>query len=291
MTAVAVISLSRFRDRAETLAAVVDGTCIEYGPGAFASSFGRYDAIVALMSAGIAIRAVAPLLQDKWVDPAVIVVTPDLRFVVPVLGGHHGGNELARRLADAIGGTPVISTATECTGRPSVEGIATAEGCAVVNRESTRAVNGAELDGDVPVHRIDGPAIVIAGPAVSVLFRKGDYIVGVGCRRGVPADEVEAGLRAALADAGIEPGEVFAYATTEQKRDERGIAEAVRRLEGSLVLLDDRTLNAVTGCGPSRAPLIGLAGVAEPAAFALAKRREWCMRKTVYGRVTVAIAR
>jgi len=291
MKRIGVVALPRFSEQAARVANAVEGELVDYAPSVFEEVFGRYDAIVAMMSAGIAVRGVAPLLRDKWTDPPLVVVSPDLRFAIPVIGGHHGGNALARRLADALGLVPVLSTATECLHRPSVEGIAHAEECEVVNRDSTRAVNAAELDGEVPVYRISGPAIVIAGPAVSVLLRKGDYVVGVGCRRGVPADEVEAALRSALADAGIGPGEVVAYATTEQKRDESGLLDGVARLGGSLVLLDDETLNRVEGCGPSRADLIGLAGVAEPAAFALARRQEWCMRKTVYGRVTVAIAR
>ncbi len=291
MTSVGVICLPRFRDRAERVATVVEGDLLNYGPGVFASAFERYGALVAVMSAGIAIRAVAPLLRDKWTDPPLVVVSPDLRFAVPVLGGHHGGNALARRIAEVLGSTAVISTATECAGRPSVEGIAEAAGCAVVNRNSTRAVNVAWLDGEVPVHGVAGPAIVIAGPAVSVLFRQGEYVVGVGCRRGIPAGEVEEGLRVALADAGIPPEQVLAYATTVQKRGEVGLRAGIAALGGSLVYLDDATLNGVEECGPSRAGLIGLAGVAEPAALALAKRKEWCMRKTVYGRMTVAIAR
>ncbi len=291
MTSVGVICLPRFRDRAERVAAAVDGDLLDHGPGVFASAFERYGALVAVMSAGIAIRAVAPLLRDKWTDPPLVVVSPDLRYAVPILGGHHGGNALSRRIAGALGATAVISTATECAGRPSVEGIAEVAGCTVVNRDSTRAVNSAWLDGEVPVHGIAGPAVVIAGPAVSVLFRQGEFMVGVGCRRGVSAGEVEEALRAALADAGVLPEQVLAYATTAQKREEAGLRAGIAALGGSLVYLDNATLNGVEGCGPSRAGLIGLAGVAEPAALALAKRKEWCMRKTVYGRMTVAIAR
>ena len=292
MTNVGVISLPRFRERAERVAAAVEGDLLEYEPGIFASSVERYSALVAVMSAGIAVRGIAPLLRDKWTDPPLVVVSPDLRYAVPVLGGHHGGNALARRLADALGAVAVISTATECAGRPSVEGIADATGCSVVNCDSTRTVNGAWLDDDVPVYGIVGPAVVIAGPTVSVLFRRGEYVVGVGCRRGVSESEVEEALRSALGDAGILPEQVLAYATTVQKRGEQGLSAGIAALDGSLVYLDDMTLNGVGGeCGPSRADLIGLTGVAEPAAFALAKRKGWFMRKTVYGRVTVAIAR
>lgn len=291
MTRIGVIALPRFEAEAGRVACALGGDVLTYSPGIFAESWARFDILVAVMSAGIAVRGVAPLLRDKWVDPALVVVTPDLRFAVPVLGGHHGGNDLARRLQETLGIVPVLSTATECLGRPSVEGIAGGLGLDVVNRDSTRVVNAAQLNGDVPVLHVTGPSIVVAGPAVSVLLSQAEYVVGVGCRRDVRADEVEGALLTALSTAGIEPDEVFVYATTVQKREEKGLAEGVARLGGSLVLLDDTTLNRVEGCGPSRAELIGLAGVAEPAALALARRQEWCMRKTVFGRVTVAIAR
>ena len=75
------------------------------------------------MSMGIVIRGIAPHLTDKWTDPAVVVVTPDFRYAIPLIGGHHGANELAGELA-GLGLVPVISTATEATGRDSVEAIA-----------------------------------------------------------------------------------------------------------------------------------------------------------------------
>jgi cobalt-precorrin 5A hydrolase len=57
-----------------------------------------------------------------------------------------------------------------------------------------------------------------------------------------------------------------------------------------LIFLDDKTINAQAGVSPSRATKIGLSGVAEPCALAVAKKKELVMRKKVYGRVTIAIA-
>ena len=138
------------------------------------------------MSMGIVVRKIAPLLDDKWTDPAVVVVSPDCRYAIPLLGGHHGANVLAKELA-GLGLVPVITTATESRGRDSVESVAERSGTAVVNRDSTRAVNAALLERDLPVHAIEGPAIVLAGPDVSLLVRKGEYSVGIGCRKGVGA--------------------------------------------------------------------------------------------------------
>jgi len=290
MTGTVVIALDRFLPDARRIADALGAAVIPYGPDAFREAFCSYDRIVALMSAGIAVRGIAPLLVDKWRDPAVVVVGPDLRYAVPVGGGHHGANDLARDLA-RLGIEPVITTATETRGRESVEGLAARMGCDIVNRDSTRAVNAAVLDADVPLYAITGPGIVVAGPGVSFLVRKGEYVVGVGCRKGVPAAEVAGAIGQALARAGIAPAEVLVYATTAKKRGEAGLLAAVADLGGNLVFFDDETLNAEAAPTPSRASLIGLAGVAEPAALAASKQKVLVLAKETYGSVTVAIAR
>jgi cobalt-precorrin 5A hydrolase len=161
----------------------------------------------------------------------------------------------------------------------------------VVNRDSTRVVNAALLDRDLQVHAIEGPAIVLAGPDVSLLVNDGEYSVGIGCRKGVGQDEVIKAVRTALDENGIRESDVFIYATTVKKMQEPGLVGAVGALSGNLIFLDDDTINAQTGTGPSRASKIGLLGVAGPCALATAKRKELIMEKKVYGRVTVAIAR
>lgn len=290
MTGTVVIALERFLPKARRLADALGADLLPYGPEVFRTAFSAYNRIVALMSAGIAVRGIAPLLSDKWRDPAVVVVGPDLRYAVPVVGGHHGANDLARELA-ALGVTPVITTATEACGRESVEGIATRTGCDVVNRSSTRAVNAAILDGDVPLYTVTGTGIVVAGPGVALLVRKGEYVVGLGCRKGVGAPEVVEAARRALEAVGITESEVLVYATTAKKRHETGLLEAVAELGGNLVFFDDETLNAEAAPSPSRADSIGLSGVAEPAALAASKRKELVLAKQTYGSVTVAIAR
>jgi len=290
MTGTVVIALERFLPDARRIADALGADVLPYGRDVFRTAFAGYGRIVALMSAGIAVRGIAPLLTDKWRDPAVVVVGPDLRYAVPVVGGHHGGNDLARELA-ALGIEAVITTATETRGRESVEGIAARRGCDVVNRDSTRAVNAAMLDADLPLYAVTGPGIVVAGPAVSLLVREGEYVVGVGCRKDADAAEVEEAVQRALREAGIRPEEVLVYATTMKKRNETGLIDAVAELGGNLVFLDDGTLNAQEAPSPSRASLIGLAGVAEPAALAIAKRKVLVLVKQTYGGVTVAIAR
>ena len=75
-------------------------------------AWARADALVFVGAAGIAVRAIAPHVRDKFSDPAVVSVDEAGRFVVPLLSGHVGGaNELARRVAALTGGQAAVSTA------------------------------------------------------------------------------------------------------------------------------------------------------------------------------------
>jgi len=293
MTDTVVIALPYFQKDAERIAAFL-GTdradVVPYNQEVFSEAFRSQKKIVALMSMGIVVRKIAPLLNDKWTDPAVVVISPDCRYAIPLLGGHHGANELAKELA-GLGLVPIITTATESRGRDSAETIAERTGTAVVNRDSTRAVNAALLERDLPVHAVAGPALVLVGPDVSLLVRKGEYSVGIGCRKGTGEDEITSAVRSALTENGIGESEVFIYATTVKKMHEPGLVAAAGALSGNLIFLDDDTINAQKGTGPSRASKIGLLGVAGPCALATAKHKEMIMEKKVYGRVTVAIAR
>ena len=290
MTDTVVIALERFLPDAERIAGLLGAEVREYHKGIFGECFPKFRRIVALMSMGIVVRGIAPLLSDKWNDPAVVVVTPDFSYAIPLTGGHHGANALAKELS-ALGLVPVISTATEATGRDSVEAVAERNGCEIVNRDSTRAVNGGILDGRTKVFPVPGPGMVIAGPDVSVLLRKGTYTAGIGCRKGVKSDEVTAAVRAALAETGIKKDDILLFATTIKKSHETGLIEGIASIPANLIFLDDDTINAQTPETPSRAKRIGLVGVAEPCALATARHRELVMPKKVFGKVTIAIAR
>jgi len=290
MNGTIVLALPRFLPDARRIAEHLGAELFEYRPGIFAEIFPQARRIVALMSMGIVVRGIAPYLTDKWNDPAIVVVTPDFSYAVPVLGGHHGANELAKELA-ILGLVPVISTATEVKGLDSVEAVAQRSGYEIVNRISTRTVNAGILDGNTKIYSVPGPGIVIAGPAVSFLVRSGEFAVGIGCRKGATKEEVLRSIHDALDYAGIDRREIMVFATTEKKRYDPGLSEAVSSLPANLIFLDDETINAQVPVTPSRARSIGLVGVAEPCALAVSKHRDLVMKKKVFGKVTIAIAR
>jgi cobalt-precorrin 5A hydrolase / precorrin-3B C17-methyltransferase len=68
--------------------------------------------IVGLCASGILIRAVAPLIDDKRAEPPVVALAEDGSVAVPLLGGHRGGNALARALAEALADLGCIAAVT-----------------------------------------------------------------------------------------------------------------------------------------------------------------------------------
>jgi cobalt-precorrin 5A hydrolase len=245
-----------------------------------------FDQIVAVMAVGIVVRLLCRLLKDKWTDKPVVAVDSSLRSAVPVVGGHHGANDLALLLARQMGLYPAITTATDSAGRPNLEGTAQGLGAEIVNREASMEINLAFLRQDVPLLRLKGPKIIVADRDVALLTLKG-LVVGLGARKGVSAEEILDAVDAALQEACRGREEIGILATARLKRDEKGIAEAAEVLGRKVVYLSEEVLNAQEPSTPSRASSLGLAGVAEPAVLALAERL--VLPKRAYGRVTVAL--
>jgi len=76
--------------------------------------FSLYQGLVYIAPAGAVVRAIAPALRHKAVDPGVVVVDVGGRWAVSLLGGHEGGaNRLALVVANLLGAEPVVSTTTE----------------------------------------------------------------------------------------------------------------------------------------------------------------------------------
>ncbi len=76
--------------------------------------FRCYPRLVYVAPCGVVVRAIAPWLQHKTSDPAVVVVDVGGRYAISLLSGHEGGaNALALEVANVLGAEPVISTSSE----------------------------------------------------------------------------------------------------------------------------------------------------------------------------------
>ena len=268
---------------------------IEYHGDVFADNWGAYDCFLGLMASGIAMRKTAGLLDDKWDDPAIVVVDEELTWAIPITGGHHGANQVAHDLS-RMGAVPAMTTASEAAGKQGIESKAKALDAHVVNGDSTVATNLAVLNDELDaVERLDGPRAVLVGDDVTVMKRNADdgVVLGTGTVDGVDEEQVLDAWERALADLDYGLSDVEFVATATRKEGEEGLYAAAREIDAGVVLFEKETLLDHEGPTPSRAKeLIGWPGIAEASAIAGGRDHELLREKERYDEaVTVAVGR
>lgn len=233
--------------------------------------FGESDALIFVGAVGIAVRSIAPHIVGKTTDPAVVVIDEAGRFVIPILSGHLGGaNALASRLASITGGQAVITTATDVNGVFAFDDWARRMNCAVENTDLIREVSGTLLGGGiVPVSSdfeilgevpcgveissyAESSVCVTIRNEVCVDERKLRIIprivcVGIGCRRGAPAEEIVDAVTEALRENGISPKALAALASIDLKAEEEGIKELARKYRVPFLTYSAEELREVLG--------------------------------------------
>ncbi|MFW5930476.1 MAG: cobalt-precorrin 5A hydrolase [Desulfosalsimonas sp.] len=221
-----------------------------------AGCFHEHDAHVFVMSAGIAVRMIAPHLGSKFSDPAVAAVDETGKFAVSLVSGHLGGaNALAQKIASVIGAVPVITTATDRAGVPAIDLLAEEYGLETENPSAVKAVSMALISGTrIPCYdpfrilagKLEGladlidkpvfentPGIYIyqdriALPETVLVLRPASLAVGVGCNSGTSADELCRAVNTVFEKYGLCTKSIRAFATITQKTGEPGIREIAR---------------------------------------------------------------
>ncbi|MCU1691649.1 MAG: Cobalamin biosynthesis protein CbiG / Cobalt-precorrin-3b C17-methyltransferase [Frankiales bacterium] len=267
-----------------------------------ATAFAECDGLVLFLATGAAVRLLVPLLQDKATDPGVVCVDEAHRFAVALVGGHGGrANDLAARVADVLGATAVVTTATDAVGLPGldtlgwpVEGDVAGVSRAMLDGEPVRLV--ADDVWPLPPLRVGdaGDVVLAVSDRVDVqadaVLRPPSLVVGLGASRGVSAEEVLQLVDEALATAGLSAASVGGAATVEAKRDEAGLVDACAQRGWPLSFHAARDLAQVDVPNPSDEPLkvLGTPSVAEAAA---ALHGQLVVTKEKSARATVAVAR
>jgi len=246
------------------------------------AQFAAADALVFVGAAGIAVRAIAPHCQSKATDPAVVVLDECGRFAVPLLSGHLGGaNDLACRLAAACGAVPVITTATDANGLFAVDEWAKKQNCAVWETPRIKFVSGALLAGKTvryasPWAIAGTPPAGVAeaeepsgadfaltmtpqGNALHLIPRIG--VLGVGCKRGTTAAQLEAAFAAFCTDTNLAPVGITAAASIDLKQNEPGLLEFCRSHGWPVSFYSAAQLRAVPGTFSASRFVQGVTGV------------------------------
>ncbi|AOG09369.1 precorrin-3B C(17)-methyltransferase [Agrobacterium sp. RAC06] len=198
--------------------------------------------IIAVMAAGALIRLLAPLLSDKHAEPPVIVVAEDGSSVVPLLGGHHGANDLARQIATAIGAHAAITTAGDLKFGLALD--QPPEGYVLVNPESAKLVMAelvagasARLEGEtaawltqsrLPFQQEARVTLSVTDQQktageLELVYHPKTLVLGMGCERHAKPEEAIALAEEALAKGGFARESLAAVCSIDLKADETAI--------------------------------------------------------------------
>lgn len=261
--------------------------------------FSAQDALIFIGACGIAVRAIAPFVQGKKSDPAVLVMDECGRFVISLLSGHLGGaNELTGYLAEKTGAMPVITTATDLHGRFAVDIFAKERKCAILHMAAAKEVSAAILAGEAvgfysefpirgvlpeglilclsdgrPVdpqkHRQETPRVGVAvtiHTAVQPFSSTAVVVpscvtVGIGCRRGKEASSIYKHIQETLGRAGIYTEALALAASIDLKADEKGILESAALLGIPFRTFSGQKLSQVPGAFTPSAFVSSVTGV------------------------------
>jgi cobalt-precorrin 5A hydrolase len=293
----------------------------------FPSVWRECDSIICIMSCGIAVRTISPLLEDKFADPAVVVLDQDGRFAVSLVSGHIGGaNELARKVASITGGQAVITTASDLQDKPAIDLAAKRAALRIENRRMLARIEAAILDEEPPwifdpggfllekLPAAHGLRIVSSGSDLKALrgvpgvwvsdtlpprglnclkLRPATLVIGIGCNRGTSSEEIVAFVEKILEEYRLAPLSIRNFTSLDIKSDERGLLEAAKAFGRPVDFCAREQIEGLAVPNPSDtvARHVGVKSVCEASALWSAGTRQLLVPKRKAGNCTLAIAR
>ena len=277
----------------------------------------------------IAVRTIGPLLKSKTEDPAVIVVDDMGTFVIPLVSGHIGGaNAMAKILAEKLGSTPVITTATDVNGKIAIDSWAVANNLVIENMNLAKECamrlleeKPVALVSDLPV-QVETEGITLLGKqnchlqgtkvskekfdfGINISWRKEKYfkkelklipkglVLGIGCRRGTSAKTIENAVVNILNENNIYLEAVTKVATIDLKKDEEGLLDFARDKSMKLEIYTSDELAAAKGNFKESEfvrKVTGVGNVCQRAAVVACQEGEVIVEKSTMDGVTVALA-
>ena len=288
--------------------------------------FYEYDAIIAVMASGILIRSIAPLVESKVTDPAVLNIDDNGNFVISTLSGHLGGaNKLTKKVADLIGATPVITTSTDVNKKLGIDVIANDLYLSIDDTLEILHFNKAILDGeellltinpnknfdylfeyfnnftdeiDLSIaysSKVEMDEIHAEITGHEIILREKKIVAGLGCKRGKQCSDIYDGLTRSLNDLNIPISRLNTLSSAEIKKDEKGILELSDKLNVPVNFVEVDKLKLFTSSDIQKSEFVyskfGIYGVCEPSALITAGfDSKLIYKKTSYDGVTVAIA-
>jgi cobalt-precorrin 5A hydrolase/precorrin-3B C17-methyltransferase len=252
------------------------------------SEWQRSRAFVAIGACGAITRLIAPLLQGKEHDPAVVVADAQGRFAIPLLGGHGAGAEsLAHSVAALLGGEAVLTGTSTSQQHLALDAFGSRWGWRRGPGDwDTLMKAAARLEAVALKHHSGNPRWLelpglppqsSAGVPLSVGVERSDQCrwhppalwVGMGCERGTSLSLLQRCLEQSLAAEGLAIEAVAGLASADRKADEPALLQLAEQNGWPLRCFSSAALSAVPVPNPSAVveAELGTASVAEAAAL------------------------
>lgn len=281
--------------------------------------FHSHRLLIFVGATGIAVRGIAPFIQGKDVDPAVLVVDELGRFVIPLLSGHLGGaNAYGEALAKQLEATPVITTATDINRIFAVDLWAKKQNLYINNIDCVKYISAAALSGEeigfyseYSIPEIPECVMVLdrresqgvqAGILISDVYQDvfphtlwltpKKYVIGVGCRKGIETKQFEEQLLIFLREKQIPIYLVQTLASIDLKEKEQAILDFSRKYGIEFLTYSAPELVAVAGefhTSEFVQSVTGVDNVCERSARLASGAKELFLGKTVVQGMTMAV--
>lgn len=252
----------------------------------------KHKNLIFIMASGIVVRTIAPLIKDKKIDPAVVVLDEAGKHAISLLSGHLGGaNESAKEIAEFLKGEAVITTASDVNNLTAIDIWAAKNNLAVEDWDlmphvATRYINSGALriyseieialpdeflrvsdprfadalitnKNDIYLKESQCPSTECSTRSCHVkeqlYLRPKNLIVGIGCNSNTSADEIEDSVKGVLDESNLSLLSIHSIATIDIKGDEEGLKAFAEEYNLKINTFTADELNSVEGIEKSDA--------------------------------------
>jgi len=291
--------------------------------------FKNNNALICLFSLGAVIRLIAPHLEDKKTDPAVIVIDDKMNFVISVLSGHIGGaNELTEEIAEKLGALPVITTAADVNKTIAVD-LVGREFSWKIDDDSTVTKISAHMVNEEPIgvlqdtgernwykklpknvsmyesieelKRSNSKAYLIISDKIiddeiskeSVIYRPPSLVIGIGLHWDTTKETIREGIMKSLEKFKLSSKSIAKLVSIKKPQDVQGLIDLGKEMGIPVEYIDREDLADITAPNPSEIvkAFEGTASVSEAAAIKVSGGELIVEKQKFPPNLTIAIAR
>ncbi|BEP28066.1 cobalt-precorrin 5A hydrolase [Helicovermis profundi] len=286
------------------------------------------DLLIFISATGIVVRTIAEFMVSKKTDPAVIAIDDNGNNVISLLSGHIGGaNYFAKQIADYIKSNPVITTASDVNGKPSVDMIAIENNLILkdfekaklitsmfVNEEDVlcicsdktlsdtiqkkynlKIIKNNELNNSltkVGKLFITNEEIVEGCDEISSILYIKNLVIGLGCKRDTSKEDIISFIKETFKSNNKSLNSIKHIATVDIKENEIGIIETAKEFCRDLIIVSRDEIRNIQDryIGSDFVyKTIGVRSVSEPVAELTSLEGRFLIKKKIKNGITLSV--